>query len=112
MMSLLRSMLAGLRSMFREAKVSQELDEELRGFLEMAAEEKMKQGMSRKDALRAVRLVRSSAPGDACRSHGGFALRVMCGWGSPNDGRECHQIPDVCPRFLRGRVAREGLFVP
>jgi hypothetical protein len=32
------------------------LDEELRGFLEMAAEEKMKQGMSRKDALRAVRL--------------------------------------------------------
>ena len=31
--------------------------EELNGFLEMAAEEKMKQGMSRKDALRAVRLV-------------------------------------------------------
>jgi predicted permease len=60
MMSLLRSMLAGLRSMFREAKVSQELDEELRGFLEMAAEEKMKQGMSRKGALRAVRLERGS----------------------------------------------------
>jgi len=36
------------------------LDEELRGFLEMAAEEKMKQGMSRKDGLRAVRLERGS----------------------------------------------------
>jgi len=32
------------------------LDEELRSFRDMAAEEKMKHGMSRKDALRAVRL--------------------------------------------------------
>src|SRR5437899_12721193 len=55
-MSLLRSMASGLRSLFRKEQVSQELDEELSGFLEMAAEEKMKQGMSRKDALRAVRL--------------------------------------------------------
>ena len=46
--------------MFRKEQVSQELDEELKGFLEMAAEEKMKQGMSRKDALRAVRLERGS----------------------------------------------------
>src|SRR5881296_1142393 len=57
-MSLLRSMASGLRSLFRKEQVSQELDEELSGFLEMAAEEKMKQGMSRKDALRAVRLER------------------------------------------------------
>ncbi len=49
-------MASGLRSLFRKEQVSQELDEELSGFLEMAAEEKMKQGMSRKDALRAVRL--------------------------------------------------------
>src|SRR5580704_11201553 len=55
-MSLLRSLSDGLRSLFRKERVSQELDEELNGFLEMAAEEKMKQGMSRKDALRAVRL--------------------------------------------------------
>src|SRR5438094_9650291 len=55
-MSLLRSMVVGLRSLFRKEQVSQELDEELNGFLEMAAEEKIKQGMSRKDALRAVRL--------------------------------------------------------
>jgi predicted permease len=49
-----------LRSLFRKEQVSQELDEELNGFLEMAAEEKMKQGMSRKDALRAVRLEQGS----------------------------------------------------
>src|SRR5580700_5020764 len=59
-MSLLRSMMGGLRSLFRKERLSQELDEELNGFLEMAAEEKMKEGMSRKDALRAVRLERGS----------------------------------------------------
>src|SRR5882757_4618974 len=59
-MSLLRSMTGGLRSLFRKEQVSQELDEELNGFLEMAAEEKIKQGMSPKDALRAVRLERGS----------------------------------------------------
>jgi predicted permease len=59
-MSLLRSMAKGLRSLFRKEQVSQELDEELKGFLEMAAEEKMKRGMSRKDAIRAVRLERGS----------------------------------------------------
>src|SRR6266851_4446190 len=59
-MSLLRSMAGGLRSLFRKEQVSQELDEELNGFLEMAAEEKMKEGMTRKDALRAVRLERGS----------------------------------------------------
>src|SRR5207302_1910008 len=59
-MSLLRSMVVGLQSLFRKEQVSQELDEELNGFLEMAAEEKMKQGMSRKDALRAVRLERGN----------------------------------------------------
>src|SRR2546423_508285 len=59
-MSLLRNLSDGLRSLFRKERVEEELDEELRGFLEMAAEEKMKQGMSRKDALRAVRLERGS----------------------------------------------------
>src|SRR5580692_4559646 len=55
-MSLLRSLSDGLQWLFRKERVEGELDEELRGFLEMAAEEKMKQGMNRKDALRAVRL--------------------------------------------------------
>jgi hypothetical protein len=59
-MSLLRSMWSGLRSLFRKERVSRELNEEVNGFLEMAAEEKMKQGLSRNDALRAVRLERGS----------------------------------------------------
>src|SRR5467141_1030545 len=59
-MSLLRSLSDGLRSLFRKEQINKELDEELNGFLEMAAEEKMKQGLSRKDALRAVRLERGS----------------------------------------------------
>src|SRR6266403_6229107 len=59
-MSLIRNIASGLRSMFQKERVEGELDEELRGFLEMAAEEKMKQGMSRKDAVRVVRLERGS----------------------------------------------------
>jgi predicted permease len=55
-MSLLRSLSNGLRALFRKERVEAELDEELNSFLEMAAEEKLKQGMSRKDALRPVRL--------------------------------------------------------
>jgi hypothetical protein len=50
-MSLLRAITSGLGSLFRKEQVDRELDEELRGFLQMAVEEKMKQGMSRKDAL-------------------------------------------------------------
>src|SRR5438034_9096486 len=55
-MSLIRSLAAGLRSLFRKEQVDRELDEELTGFLEMATEEKIKSGMSREDARREVRL--------------------------------------------------------
>ena len=61
--SLLRSVTSGLRSLFRRKGAEGELDEEVRGFLEMAAEEKMKEGQSRKDALRAVRLERGHLEG-------------------------------------------------
>ena len=57
-MSLLRNITRGLRALFRKERVDRELDEELRAYQEMAAEEKMKDGMSRKEALRAVRLER------------------------------------------------------
>src|SRR5579859_349363 len=55
-MPLLRTIAAGLRSLLRRERAEGELDEELSSFLAIAAEEKMKLGMSRKDALRAVRL--------------------------------------------------------
>ena len=59
-MSLLRNITSGLRSLLRREQVDQELDEELRAYQEMAAEEKMRDGMSRQKALRAVRLQRGS----------------------------------------------------
>ena len=56
-----------LRSLFHRERVERELDEELHGFAEMAVEEKMKRGMSRQEALRAVRLER-----------GGIIQSMMC----------------------------------
>src|SRR5947208_598474 len=55
-MSLLRNVARGLRSLFRKERVDRELDEEMGAYLEMAAAEKMKDGLSHKEALRAVRL--------------------------------------------------------
>jgi len=55
-MSLLRNIATGLRSLVRRNKVNRELGEELSAYFETAAVEKMKLGMSRKEALRAVRL--------------------------------------------------------
>ncbi len=55
-MSLIHSLAAGLRSLFRKEQVDRELDEELAGFLEMAAEDKINSGLSPEDARRAVRL--------------------------------------------------------
>ena len=59
-MSLLQNIASGFRSLFRKEQVGHEFDEELHGFLEMATEEKIKQGMSRKDSLRVVRLERGT----------------------------------------------------
>src|SRR5499425_1268818 len=59
-MSLLRNLASGLRSLFRKEQVDRDLGEELSAYVEMAAEEKMKEGMSRTEALRAVRLERGS----------------------------------------------------
>src|SRR5207237_8047545 len=59
-MSLLRNITSGLRSLFRKDQVDRELDEELGAYLELAAKEKMKDGMSRMVALRAVRLERGN----------------------------------------------------
>jgi predicted permease len=59
-MSFVRNVASGLRSLFRKERVDRELDEELSAYVEMAADEKMKQGMSRQEAFRTVRLERGS----------------------------------------------------
>src|SRR4029077_9282299 len=55
-MPFLRNIASGLRSLFRKEQVDRELNEELGTYLEMAAAEKSAQGMSPREALRAVRL--------------------------------------------------------
>src|SRR6266702_4313128 len=79
-MSFLRNITTGLRSLFQKEQVDRELDEELRAYQEMAAEEKMKQGMSRKEAVRAVRLERGSleVSKEIVRSGGWESLVETC----------------------------------
>jgi macrolide transport system ATP-binding/permease protein len=62
-MSLLRNIVSGLRALILRKRVEREMDEELRAYLEMAVEEKMQQGMSRREAARVVRLERGSLDG-------------------------------------------------
>jgi len=71
-MSLFRNFAIGLRSLFRKNQLDRELDEELGAYLEMAAAEKMREGMSRNEAVRAVRLERGSLEGtkEVVRSSG------------------------------------------
>jgi putative ABC transport system permease protein len=46
----------GLKAMFRRREADRELDDEVRGFVEEAAREKMKRGVDRNEALREARL--------------------------------------------------------
>src|SRR5438132_555976 len=55
-MSLLRNLIGGLRELFRKEQVEREMDEELRGYLDAAVNEKLRRGMSRDEALRAARI--------------------------------------------------------
>jgi len=55
-MGIWRNFSAGLRGLFGKKKAEQELDDELRDFLEKSAAEKMHAGMTREEAHRAARL--------------------------------------------------------
>ena len=79
-MSLLRDVASGLRSLFRKDEVDRELDEELGAYLEMAVEDKIRQGMSRQEALRAVRFERGSVEvtKEVVRSSGWESLVQTC----------------------------------
>src|SRR5260370_29027108 len=79
-MSLLRNITSGLRSLFRKEKVDGEWDEELGAYLEREGGEKMKEGMSPKDAVRTVRLERGSLEitKEVVRSGGWESLVETC----------------------------------
>ena len=55
-MSLLRNLAGGLRGLFRKQQVKREMDEELRGYLDAAVNEKMRRGINREQAVRAARI--------------------------------------------------------
>jgi hypothetical protein len=55
-MPLLRRAIGGLTALFHKGRVEQELDEELRAYLETSIDEKMRAGMARQDAIRAARV--------------------------------------------------------
>ena len=52
----LQSIAAGIRALFQKQQVEQEMDEELRGYLDAAVKEKMRSGMSQEEAMRAARV--------------------------------------------------------
>ena len=62
-MSIMKVIGGGLRALFRKQLTERDLDEELRAYVENAAEQKMRAGMSREDALREARLEIGSIEG-------------------------------------------------
>src|ERR1041384_1439841 len=71
-MPFLRTLTGGLRSLLRKKAVERELDEEVSGYLQMAINQRMTEGMSREDARRAVRIEAGSleAAKEAVRTAG------------------------------------------
>src|SRR5579863_4167338 len=55
-MSLLRNLAGGLRALFWKQRAEQEMDEELRGYLDAAAQDNERSGLSPEDARRAARV--------------------------------------------------------
>src|SRR6266545_1146581 len=79
-MALVRRIVGGFRSLFQRTRVEQELDAELRDFLEMAVEQKVRTGLSREQATRAARMELGSveAVKDRVRDIGWESLVENC----------------------------------
>ena len=107
MILLLRRIVSGFRRLFHKTRMEQDMDEELRAYLEIAAEQKMSAGMSRADALRAARVEIGSV--DAVKegretSGGNRSWRLLAGRAlrapdvAPIAGLHVGRRPDACPR--------------
>ena len=94
-MSILRNLASGLRTLFRKKEMEQEMDEELRGYLDAAVKDKMRSGMSEEQALRAARVEMGSveAVKEEIRS-AGWESNVESLWQDVRYGlRQLKQIP-------------------
>ncbi|HET7840976.1 MAG TPA: permease prefix domain 1-containing protein, partial [Terriglobia bacterium] len=71
-MPFLKNLVAGLRALFRKSQDEREMDEELKGYLDAAARDKVRAGMSPEQARRAARVEMGSveAVKDEIRSAG------------------------------------------
>ena len=67
MTPLLARFIGGLNALLRKGRAEQDLDEELRAYLETSVEEHMRAGMAREDAIRAARVEFGSL--DAVKDH-------------------------------------------
>jgi hypothetical protein len=78
-MVLLKRLTNAFRGLFHKNQVEQELDEELREYLETAAEQKMLAGMNRQEAVRAARLEVGSleAVKDRARDVGWDSIAIL-----------------------------------
>src|SRR5689334_11385684 len=56
LMFFFKSIVSGLRALFHRQQLSRELDDEINSYLEIAAEEKVRAGMSREQAVRDARM--------------------------------------------------------
>ena len=62
-MVLIRKLIMGLRALFQKKQVEQDMDEELHGYLDAAAKDKVRTGMTKEQALRAARVEMGSLDG-------------------------------------------------
>ena len=108
-MTLLRVIANGVRSLLGRQREERELEEELYGFLEMATEEKLKGGMSREEAARAVRLERGSfdVTKETVRSAGWESVLQACYQDLRFGLRTLHKFPGFpLPIETQGSDAR------
>ena len=101
-MALLRKITHGLRALFHKQQLDHDLDEELQGFVEAAAEENIRAGMSRAEALRAARIQVGSTAAVKDQVHDS-------GWESIIDG--ILQDLRYCFRILRNHPGFTALAV-
>ena len=94
-MLILRRIVSGFRRLFHKTHVEQDMDEELRAYLETAAEQKMAAGLTREAAVRAARVEIGSL--DAIKE----GARDI-GWESTVEGF----WQDIRHAFRRSRVRR------